>query len=385
MNIKILSAIFLLLIFFWLFPLIEFLFFENGERSFGLGIFLLSQTISLIIAFVICHFLSFFKVKSHHKGSFFYDEIYSSKVTFFLACSFFLVFLIFYLNNLNDITDIFPFAERYRNSYYKGSGLYTAGMIQFLPIALSLLIAKCEKMNIYIYLCLFLLMVTSFLLGLRIFLFIVFFVLIIRLMTSKRRKVSFIFIFILSVFFISYKLFLNDDLSKKTLSDIFLHIAGRIKYRYLIYDSKFSYDLDDFLGFITYPIMPTLDSLTDWKKSFALSIPDLMVNMPFIVLFSGIAFPFPLIVFNVFGIFGFIFIFPLITFFIWSLKRLYETKSITKSVWYLYGVYFTFSILVEDIYQFSNIPFMVALMVVTNLYFVLLQRKIKLKLCGINL
>ncbi|MEQ2025040.1 hypothetical protein ABLB84_04495 [Xenorhabdus szentirmaii] len=385
MNIKILSAISLLLIFFWLFPLIEFLCFENGERTFGLGFFVLSQTISLIIAFVICHFLSFFKIKNHYKNSFFYDEIYSSKVTFLLACSFFLVFLIFYLNNLNGITDISLFADRYRNSYYKGSGLYTAGMIQFLPIALALLIAKCEKMNIYIYLCLFLLMVTSFLLGLRIFLLIVFFVLIIRLMTSTRRKISFIFIFILGAFFVSYKIFLNDDLSKKTLSDIFLHIAGRIKYRYLIYDSNFSYGLDDFLGFIAYPFMPTLDSLTDWKKSFALSIPDLMVNMPFISLFSGIAFPFPVIVFNVFGIFGFIFIFPLVTFFIWSLKRLYETKSITKSIWYLYGVNFTFSILIEDINQFSNIPFMIALMVVINLYFVLLQRKIKLKSCGISL
>ncbi|EOA5631199.1 O-antigen polymerase [Providencia rettgeri] len=378
MNKIILSAIILLLIFFWLFPLVEFLFFDNQERSHDLGIFVLSQTLSLIVAFLFCIPLSFFKIRASSQNLFFNNEIYISRITFFISTLLFSLFLIFYLNNLNGIYDIFSFAERYRNGLYSGSGIYTAGMLQFLPIALSLLIVKCKKINKYILFSLFLLMLTSFLLGLRIFLLIVLFFLMIRLMNSPKKKLAFILIGMIFSFFVSYKMLLADDLSEQSLDDILLHIAGRIRYRFLIYDSNFSYDLDEFLGFIAYPLMPSIDSLADWKESFALSIPNLMKNMPFISLYSGIAFPLPIIIFNVFGLLGFVFIFPIIIIFVWSLKRLYETNSITKSIWYLYGVYFTFSILIEDIYQFSKIPLMIILMVVVNLYFLLLQRKNKI-------
>ncbi|ULK51947.1 oligosaccharide repeat unit polymerase [Citrobacter portucalensis] len=378
MNKIILSAIILLLIFFWLFPLVEFLFFDNQERSHDLGIFVLSQTLSLIVAFLFCIPLSFFKIRASSQNLFFNNEIYISRITFFISTLLFSLFLIFYLNNLNGIYDIIPFAERYRNGFYSGSGIYTAGMLQFLPIALSLLIVKCKKINKYILFNLFLLMLTSFLLGLRIYLLIVLFFLMIRVMNSPNKKLAFILIGMIFLFFVSYKMFLVDDLSELSLGDILLHIAGRIRYRFLIYDSNFSYDLDEFLGFIAYPLMPSIDSLADWKESFALSIPNLMKNMPFISLFSGIAFPLPIIIFNVFGLLGFVFIFPIIIIFVWSLKRLYETNSITKSIWYLYGVYFTFSILIEDIYQFSKIPLMIILMVVVNLYFLLLQRKNKI-------
>lgn len=375
MNTKILSAVLLLLLFFWFFPLVELLFFENEARTLGLALFVVSQTISIIIAFSFCLHFSFFKIKIQNENSLFRDEYFISKVTFFLACVFFLFFLTFYLSNVKSIADIFIFAERYRNNYYNGSGIYTAGMIQFLPIVISLLIAKCNKLNKYIYLCLLLLLITSFFLGLRIFLLPVFFFLMIRLMTSKKKKISFIIMIILGIFFISYKLFLTDNLSEQNLSDILLHIAGRIRYRYLIHNSNFSNEISDLLGFIAYPLMPSLDSLSDWREKFALSIPNLMSNMPFISLFSGLAFPFPIIIFNVFGVLGFVFIFPIIIVFIWAFKRLYETSSITKSVWYLYTVYFTFTILIEDIYQFSKIPLMIILMIVINLYLIFLQRK----------
>ncbi|MFP4973102.1 O-antigen polymerase [Providencia vermicola] len=348
------------------------------KNSHDLGIFVLSQTLSLIVAFLFCIPLSFFKIRASSQNLFFNNEIYISRITFFISTLLFSLFLIFYLNNLNGIYDIIPFAERYRNGFYSGSGIYTAGMLQFLPIALSLLIVKCKKINKYILFNLFLLMLTSFLLGQRIYLLIVLFFLMIRVMNSPNKKLAFILIGMIFLFFVSYKMFLVDDLSERSLGDILLHIAGRIRYRFLIYDSNFSYDLDEFLGFIAYPLMPSIDLLADWKESFALSIPNLMKNMPFISLFSGIAFPLPIIIFNVFGLLGFVFIFPIIIIFVWSLKRLYETNSITKSIWYLYGVYFTFSILIEDIYQFSKIPLMIILMVVVNLYFLLLQRKNKI-------
>ncbi|MTB67307.1 hypothetical protein GKR48_10800 [Providencia sp. wls1943] len=377
MNPKIFSATILLLIFFLLFPCIEIVFFDNEEREMDLILFLLFQTTSLIVAFFICSKASFLKIKEIDSASIFLDEKYISKSIFILSILFFSIFLFFCISNIQNFDDITKFSERYRNAYYKGSGLYTAGMIQFLPFVLSLLIAKCKKMNIYIYLCLLMLMATSLLLGQRIILLGILFFSTIRLMTSKKRKTSLIVISFLCLFFISYKLLLNNGMSDSSLKDILLHIAGRIRYRYIVYDSNFSYDLSDFFGFVSYSIMPTLGSLEAWKESFALSIPNIMDNMPFISLFSGLAFPYPVIVFNIFGFFGFILVFPVIIIFILSLKKLYESTSILSSTWYLYSTQFSFSILIEDIYQFSKIPLMLLLILFINVFFIFLKKQIR--------
>lgn len=378
MSTKILSAFILLMIFFWLFPVIEFFFFDNATNKLDLGIFILYQSTSILLAVAICSILSFFKLRNNNENFLFHDEIYVSKITCYLSILFFAIFLFFYLNSVSGVNDILHFSERYRSGYYKGSGFYTVGIVQFLPFALSLLIVKCKKLNIYIYICLFLLMLVSLLLGLRIFLLVVFFFLVIRLMTSAHRKLSLLLILLLSLFFISYKLILNDGMSDEKLLDILLHIAGRIRYRFLVYDSNFSYELSYAFGFITYPFTIIDGTLDSWKEQFALSIPNLKENMPFISLFSGVAFPISIVIFNTFGFMGFLLIFPIIVFFVGSLKYLYKSQSITISIWCLYLVYFCFTILIEDIYQFSKIPFMILLIAIINLYFLILQKKINL-------
>jgi len=371
MNNKIFSGIVLFLIFFLLFPICELIFFE--KITIALSYFVASQIMAICISFFMCYKFGFFKITNYKSVSFFLDEKHVSKFTFYLGLLFFIFFLKFYLSNVNSVGDVLLFAERYRNGYYKGSGIYTAGMIQFLPLVVTMLIIKLRKLNLYFFMCLALLFLTSLLLGLRIFLLIVLFFLSIRILSSEKRLAALVSLLLLGMFFIFYKLMLSDGLSNQSLTDVLLHIAGRIRYRFLVYDSGFSYGFIDFIGFAL-PIFPFSDTLAEWKEFFTLSIPDIDNNMPQISKFSGMAFPLTIIVFNVFGLLGFVFIIPFVILFVWSLKRCFESNSIVLSIWALYLVNFSLSILIEDVYQFTKIPLMLVLIFTVMLFFTFSQK-----------
>lgn len=377
-NKKVLSAFFLLFIFVLLFPVVEFLFLEGGLNK-DLLSFIFSQTASLIVGFYIslklnlCRFNPRVSCLASNEA-----ERFVSKVTFFLTIVFFVLFLSFYLEHVSNVTSALVFAEEYRNGFYKGSGVYTVGMIQFLPVVVAVMVARFRELDVFFYLTFFLLVLVSFLLGLRVILLIVYFFLLVRLLSSKRFIKSFLSVVLLILVFVSYKIFLAQNLSDKSIFDIFLHIAGRMRYRFLVHDSGFLYSISEVYGFLPYFFQENFSSLVDWKTFFSSSVPNIFYNMPFISLFSGLAWPYPLVVYNSYGFLGFIFVFPIVVCFVLFFKKVYNTSSVFFTVFSVYFTYFFFSILIEDIYQFTKMPLMIILTASVYFYFyILINLKIR--------
>jgi hypothetical protein len=373
---KIFIAITLLSTFFLLFPFIEMLFIGGYEENDDILLFVLSQFTVMVLAVFLCSSLSILDINKDKGDILVFNEKYISKVTFYLATIFFAIFITFYLRYVNSISYMPVFAEQYRNGVYKGSGLYTVGMMQFLPIVISVMIARFKTLDFYFYCTLTLLMVFSFLIGLRVILLVVYFFLFIRLLSSKNVLKAYLSIFILVAIFVLYKIFLIKDFSGQSFTDIFLHIAGRLRYKYLVHDSGFGFTLTEAFGYLPYISSNEFTNLTEWKTFFSLSVPNLLTNMPFISLYSGLAWPFPLVMFNVFGVFGGIFVLPVVILFIFSLNKAFSSSSLNQTIWYFYLSFFCFSICIEDIYQFSKVPRMILLMICINYYFYFLQKVI---------
>ena len=370
---KILIAIILLTTFNLLFPFIELMFMGGHEENDDLLIFVLYQFVGIVLAVFLCSLLSILYIDNEKADRLVFKEKYISKVTFYSAIIFFAIFLTFYLQHVTSIIDIAVFAEQYRNGFYKGSGLYTAGMMQFLPMVMSIMIARFKKLDFYFYCTLVLLITFSFLLGQRIVLLIVFFFMFIRLLSSRKVIQAYLSAFILLCIFVSYKLFLVDSLS---FSDTFLHIAGRMRYIYLVHDTGFGLTFSEAFGFLPYIFSNEFSSLVEWKTFFSLAVPDLLINMPFIALYSGMAWPFPLVMFNAFGFFGLILVSPMVILFLFSINKVFSSSSLNQTVWYVYLSFFFFTICIEDIYQFSKMPQMILLMICVNYYFYFLQKVI---------
>jgi hypothetical protein len=156
--------------------------------------------------------------------------------------------LIFFINsNVSSFTpaDLAIFAEAYRNSAYKGSGLYTGISCYLLPVTIGYLVSIdlkfASKLIVPISLCI----ISSILLGLRIFVAPIVIPLAIAFIFKKREKPyknSFVFFLLLTLFVIAFSFASKWLLSTVVVSvegdDLFMgvikSVVGRINYSKLI-------------------------------------------------------------------------------------------------------------------------------------------------------
>lgn len=378
MNRKALIGFVLFFVFFCVFPLCELLFVElfGGNVDYvSLFLFVVYQFVS--VAFAVFLYSFFRRQPCGYIDYNYRNEVVFGRVNLFFCVVFFLFFAVFLMRNIAGLADILLFSERYRNGYYKGSGIYTAVLTIFMPLSLSVMIIMFKRLTLSFYLSLFIVLATCFFLGLRIFLIGVIFFLMARMLSTGFRWRNIFFAFLVVVLFVSFKVILATE-PGLGIVDVFLKVVGRISYRYLVFDSGYMYSFSELLGFLP-RIQDGFDNFSTWKEFYTKSIPHIDSNMPQIGLYSGMAFPVSLIIFNGMGFFGFLINSLLIFLFLRAMDFLYRKQSLYSIVVCSYFVYFLLYLLIEDVNSIVMFPIMFIVVQILFIYFWVFSFKINFK------
>lgn len=344
MSKKALAALVLLCGFMFLLPLFEYLYWEMGNSD--LATFLVFQLVSISISFYI---LYRFKMFRGFKVERLDSEIFFQKGIVLYVLFAFSIFLIFYLKSVSSVGDALVFAEKYRNGFFKGSGIYTMGLTHITTLLLAFVLVKSVKLTNYFYFALLLLLIATSLLGLRIFLLNVLLFLVIRLLSNSNMFRITVILSLLFGFMVAYKLILTEGMVEHHISDIVARILSRSSYRYLVYDFNYGFSVNNFSC-----VLPILSIFSDCdistlKETFVSDIRNISSNMPFISKYSGVALPLSIISYNIFGFLGIVFVSTCIVLFFLCLKFSYRSKSIFFTFVNIYVSFSIFGLLIEDI------------------------------------
>lgn len=315
-------------------------------NDYDIEAFIFFQLFSLTTAFI---FLRIFKgfVVSKKSLVFYYENI--QVYTFFVVILFLGIFLIFFLKNIGDYAELYMFMEMYRNGHFKGSGGYTFGITGVSMLMMTYIVAFSKNLSYWFYFSLIVALIVIFLLGLRIFLLGLFLFSVIRIVESYSIfKIISILTFILG-FMLSFKMYLAINVLGQGFLEVIQGVMGRMHFRALLNYSEFSMPIEEFACLIPGAQYFTDCDLAKFKEWFVSMSPDVAIHMSFISLYSGVAIPWPVLMYNLFGFFGFVFVVPFITIFILLIKKAFSENSIYMSVLYLSLSVSLFGSLVEDV------------------------------------
>jgi hypothetical protein len=361
------------------FPTTELLFLNDlVENKIDLTLFILSQCTALMIALFFARELGLLNynnndIEAVQRGTNLTNDIAFLVLTIF----FFSVFIVFVLKHIPSLAHVVFFAEEYRNGYYSGSGIYTAGMTQVVPFFIAVMLIKNEKLDLFFYLILILALITSYILGLRIYLLSICFFLIIRVCISEHRLRALLVMFALCAFLISFKLFLNESVRESSLSEILLHTAGRVAHRFLVYDSGFGFNLDNISAILPFFNEFTSCNVECFKEGLVTQLPNISTNMPFIHNYTGVAIPLPLLLFNVFGYFGWVFTVLFVILFLFFLKKAYCSSNLFINFLSIMLSFYLFAVLIEDITYFLKINYAIVIAICGYLLINLSRLRVK--------
>ncbi len=312
----------------------------------------------------------FFKNDNHEKRF--------QAFSFLISSIFFVLFCSFMLNNIQSIEELAFFSERYRNAAFKGSGIYTIGITKISPLFISVILANANRIRITTTIVILMVLFASFALGFRVYLLGIFIFLSFRLLNQFGVRKSLIYLLPFFAFMIFFKVFLNDQFFEMSLSDRILNIAGRIEYRNLLESWLFT-SKGNFNTFIKY--LPGINWFTgidvsSFKEEFVKNISNVTVKIPYINLYSGVAIPILVILYNYFG---FLFIIPcfalLIVFSILSFQQIFSKKPLVR-ILCLYIFLQLFGMLVEDVDFISNFLYIFFLVPLIYTIYFLSSKKI---------
>lgn len=335
------------------------------SNDYDLGAFILFQLSSLVMAFVFLYAIKGFSVKNNYYSEYKNIQVY----TFFIAVLFFCVFLAFVFENVADFSQFYIFTELYRNGSFKGSGMYTLGITSVAMLMATYVVASSERLSYWFFAGLLLIMIALFMLGLRIFFLGLFLFLLIRIIADNNLfKITGILIFILA-FMVSFKLYLNMNISGQSFLEVVQGVVSRINYKVLLNYSEFSMPIQEFSCLIPGYVFYSDCSLSQFKEWFVSMNPDVAIHMSYIDLYSGVALSLPILMYNLFGFFGFVFITPVIIAFILFVKKIFSTNSIYMRVLYIFFAIRVFGALVEDVGFITHV-FQASLVVIATLVIV---------------
>ena len=279
-----------------LLPISELLIIEPKLNDGSLELYSIFILITIIISFFIFFKMNFFKIHQYN----FFDTLIPNNILLIISVISFFIFLSFIFQYINSLKDILLFASKYRNGFYKGSGIFTYPILIVIPSILALLIIKQKKLQIGFYISLLLVFIATIIVGLRIFLFPIIFLFLIRiLIVSEVKKFIFVSIVLFFVMFL-YKYLLNDKVADMSILEIIGYMLGRANYRSLLHFGGFEIGFDDIKCMI-YPINQIFfDCNTAQFKEHFLSFNNykISIGMSFIGLYSGVAISLPKILYN---------------------------------------------------------------------------------------
>ncbi len=195
----------------------------------------------------------------------------------------------------SNLVDIAIFSEQYRQGAYSGSGIYTAWATQVLPLIVFVILIT-NGFNKSLLIPIFVILFASAILGLRVYLWRLFIgLLLISVGNLNVKRIFYGIIFIL--LFFSYKLLLNPQ-SELAFHDLFIEQLTRPDLHAIVKYEPFS---DNLIGVLEYfPFLRKLygHEISAFKNFYIPSIPNLSVLMPFVSLYSGVALPGHVLIYN---------------------------------------------------------------------------------------
>jgi hypothetical protein len=271
----------------------------------------------------------------------------------------FSLFFFFILKNLGsfNLIDVVIFSEKYRNSYYKGSGIYTFLVLSFFPIVIAFFMLKSKEKDNWLIFGTILCLCATFILGLRIYLFPIIIVLFIKYFSKKRNIISISF-FVICIFLvlISFKYFLGGRVftESSSLLDIIILTLSRTNYSALLHSGNINL-LFEFIESTLLSFFIDKD-LHDFKDYFHnVNFTNLSYYYPGINKTTGIAIPITVVLYNSLGFLSIIPFFALLMGIVLSYKKMLKTESLFLS--YISFVFFIsfLGILIEDVFFVSKI------------------------------
>jgi len=312
-----------------------------------------------LIKFLFCYAIPlFFSYLFVLKNKIIYRPLelkFNKKMKLFLLFSSFLFFY-FIFENIESISviDLSIFSEKYRNSYYKGSGVFTYLLLNVFTVLVSFYILKSRKLNNWTYLGLLLVFIATFFLGLRIYLFTIFVSLIIRYFIRNKNLIHLSFFFSFLFFLlISFKIFYGGKIitESQTFFELIIKTFSRTNYSALLYNSDLnllSQFIESILSFFTEK------DLSVFKNYFYYDNSDINILYPGISKTSGIAIPLTVIIFNTTSYLSIIFFFLFFMIIIISYYKVFSSISLYSSYFWYVILITLLGCLVEDVFFLSK-------------------------------
>jgi hypothetical protein len=279
---------------------------------------------SLLIAFLIV-FLFIIKVKSKIVRI---EEVKNSKILFFVTLFSFLLFLFFVFKSSDGISSLPFFAAKYRQGFFKGSGIYTFPILTIIPSILIFFIIKVKKLDRFFVYSLILVFLATFIVGLRIYLFGIFFFFMIRLFSTTSNLKIILITLPLVIIMMSYKYYLNEDTGNLSGSQSVFYFLGRLNLRTLLEFNGLTRDISELkCAFFPINYMYGCDN-EEFKNLFLQGQEDVRYGMSYIGKYSGVALPLPVILYNLFGFFSVLFLIPYLLFTFWLISITLKSKKV---------------------------------------------------------
>lgn len=346
------QALYIFLLFPVLFVLSEFFRTDlTNFKTINLSFFLVYYLISF---FGIFFFLNISSLPVYKKLSISVNSYFKILIIFSFSLFFF-----FILKNLGSfkLIDVAIFSEKYRNSYYKGSGIYTFLVLSFFPIAIAFFMLKSKEKDNWLIFGTILCFCATFILGLRIYLFPIIIVLFIKYFSKKRNIIS-ISLFAIFIFLvlISFKYFLGGRIFTESSSplDLIILTFSRTNYSALLHSGNINL-LFEFIEstLLSFFMDKDLHVFKDYFHSVNFS--NLSYYYPGINKTTGIAIPITVVFYNSLGFLSIVPFFALLMGIVLSYKKMFKTESLFLS--YTCFVFFIsfLGMLIEDVFFVSKI------------------------------
>jgi hypothetical protein len=278
-----LACLFLIII-----PVVTFLKYYNNADILKIAVLLLIHLISILFFFILPKIKISGEVKrlsfSHFRLS-------------ILSLLCLLPLLFFVANSIQGygLLELAIFSEQYRQGVFSGSGIYTVWSTQILSLILFVILINDGSSKSLIGPVLIIIF-ASLILGLRVFLWslvVGYFFIVFNNLTL--RKIILVVFFVL--FFVLYKYYLSPD-NAIAAHDLLIEQLTRPDLHAIVKNKIFAEDVVEIFEYFPFIRYIFGHDLTAFKDYYVPSIPNLNTLMPYVSLYSGVALPGYVILYN---------------------------------------------------------------------------------------
>lgn len=301
-----------------------------------------------LIVISICSITLFFLFSHKEKFQDLRKVEYSTSKLFWLSVIAFLPLLGFVFNSIQDFSflEMVVFSEKYRQGGFSGSGIYIVWVTQILPI-IVLTIMLSNGFSGGLIFPILVIVLASFVLGLRVYLWGIFFGGFVIMMNNVSVRKLLFFVVTICLFF-GYKIYLSQE-SNFDPVDFFFKQFTRPDLHAIVKADVFQDNIVDVFEFAPFFRLALGHNIEAFKEFYIYTIPDIGVLMPYVSLLSGVALPGYVLFYNIAFIGAIIINTFFIVFIYFCLIQSIKQKKIFLKIFYTYILQVVSSAFLEDI------------------------------------